>query len=278
MSEAASAGQTPQSMIAKKPIMAAIACPIGAVLLAVGVLLFTSLPPYYRQTPGKIPNFYHSLLRRKLILWMLISVILSNYWLSAPYGRNWSYLWSSQHAPKWSIALLAIVFFIGIWICLLLLFAQFSKSHSWFLPMFAFGLLAPRWAQMWWGTSSYGLWIPWMPGGAVGGALAGRSLWLWLGVLDSIQGIGIGMALLQTLTRIHVGITLTVAQILGAAVTMIAKASSPDKDGPGTVFPDLSEGVVEGLAQPWFWVALGCQLLIPIGFFVFFRKEQLMKP
>lgn len=278
MSEAASAGQTPQSMIANKPIMAAIACPIGALLLAIGVLLFTSLPPYYRQTPGKIPNFYQSLLRRKLILWMLVSVVLSNYWLSAPYGRSWGYLWSSQHAPKWAIAILTVFFFIVVWTGLLLIFARLSKSHSWFLPMFAFGLLAPRWAQMWWGTSSYGLWLPWMPGGPVGGAIAGRSLWLWLGVLDSIQGIGIGMSLLQTLTRIHVAITLTASQILGAIITMIAKASSPNKDGPGPVFPDLSDGVVAGLSQPWFWVALVCQLLIPIGFFVFFRKEQLTKP
>lgn len=278
MSEAASAGETPQSMIANKPIMAAIACPIGAALLAVGGLLFTSLPSYYHQSPGKIPNFYQSLLRRKLIIWMLVSVVLSNYWLSAQYGRSWSYLWSSRYAPKWSIAILAVVFFVGVWTSLLLLFARLSKTHSWFLPMFAFGLLAPRWAQMWWGTSSFGLWLPWMAGGPIGGALAGRSLWLWLGVLDSIQGIGIGMALLQTLTRIHVAITLVASQIIGAAITMIAKASSPNKDGPGSVFPDLSEGVIAGMMQPWFWVALVSQLIIPIGFFIFFRKEQLTKP
>jgi alpha-1,3-glucan synthase len=148
----------------------------------------------------------------------------------------------------------------------LIIMAQLSKSHSWILPMFAFGLLAPRWAQMWWGTSSYGLWLPWMPGGPVGGAIAGRSLWLWLGVLDSIQGVGVGMALLQTLTRIHVAVVLTASQILGAAVTLIAKATAPDKDGPGSVFPDLSAGVVV------------CQLAIPVGFFFFFRKEQMSKP
>ena len=49
--------------------------------------------------------------------------------------------------------------------------------------------------------SSYGLWLPWVVGGPIGGAIAGRALWLWLGVLDAIQGVGIGMALLQTLTR-----------------------------------------------------------------------------
>lgn len=38
------------------------------------------------------------------------------------------------------------------------------------------------------------LYIPW--GGAAGPYL-GTSLWLWLGVLDAIQGVGLGMILLQ---------------------------------------------------------------------------------
>ncbi|SMR54883.1 unnamed protein product [Zymoseptoria tritici ST99CH_3D1] len=278
ISEASARGIDARNMYANKPILAVASLPVAAVLFGIGLLLFTSLPPYYRQTPGKIPEFYRSLARRKLIMWFLVSVILQNYFLSAPYGRSWGYLWSSTYAPKWAIALLVLVFFIGVWTLILLICAQLSKSHSWFLPMFAFGLLAPRWAQMWWGTSSYGLWLPWVPGGPVAGALAGRSLWLWLGVLDAVQGVGIGMALLQTLTRIHVAVVLTAAQVLGAAITILAKATSPDRNGPGPVFPDLSAGVVAGLSQPWFWIALACQLVIPVGYFFFFRKEQLSKP
>jgi hypothetical protein len=44
------------------------------------------------------------------------------------------------------------------------------------------------------GTSSLALYIPW--GGGAGPYL-GICLWLWLGVLDSIQGVGLGMILLQ---------------------------------------------------------------------------------
>jgi len=33
-----------------------------------------------------------------------------------------------------------------------------------------------------------------------------------------------------------------------------------------------------GIASPYFWVCLGFQLIIPIGFFKFFRKEQVSKP
>ena len=133
--------------ITDQPIIAAIACPIAAFLFVVGVLLFTSLPAYYRQTPGSIPRLYHSLLRRRLILWLFVSVVLQNYFLSAPYGRNWAYLWSSTYAPKWAIVILAVVFFIGVWALVLLVFARLSKTHSWILPMFAFGLLAPRWVS-----------------------------------------------------------------------------------------------------------------------------------
>ena len=50
--------------------------------------------------------------------------------------------------------------------------------------------------QMLWGTSSLALYIPWA--GSAGPYL-GISLWLWLGVLDAIQGVGLGMILLQVM-------------------------------------------------------------------------------
>lgn len=258
--------------------MAFVALPITAFLWTLGLVVFTSLPPYYHQSPGKIPDFYRTLLSRKLVLWFFVTVVLQNYFLSTPYGRNWAYLWSSTYAPHWAIGLLVLTFFVFIWITFLFLFGRLSKKHSWILPIFAIGLGAPRWAQMLWGTSGIGLWVPWMPGGPVAGALAGRSIWLWLGLLDSIQGVGFGMILLQTLTRIHIAVTLMIAQLLGTAITLIAKATAPDRDGPGDVFPDFSAGVIQGIAKPWFWIALGCQLIVPLGFFKFFRKEQLSKP
>jgi hypothetical protein len=48
--------------------------------------------------------------------------------------------------------------------------------------------------KMLWGTSSLALYIPWA-GNA--GPYLGISLWLWLGVLDAVQGVGLGMILLQ---------------------------------------------------------------------------------
>jgi alpha-1,3-glucan synthase len=275
---ATATGKTEVNPLTDSKLMAAVTLPIGVFLWAIGLILFTSLPPYYRQTPGTIPDFYRTLLNRRLILWFFVTVILQNYFLSAPYGRNWAYLWSSTYAPHWAIGLLVLFFFVVVWAVFLYIFGILSKKHSWILPIFAIGLGAPRWAQMLWGTSGIGLWVPWMPGGPIAGALAGRSLWLWLGVCDSIQGVGFGMILLQTLTRIHIAVSLIIAQLLGTAITMIAKATAPDKDGPGDVFPDFSAGVVAGLSKPWFWVALAAQLVIPIGFFKFFRKEQLSKP
>jgi len=258
--------------------MPAVTLPITAICWIIGIALFTSLPAYYRQSPGKTPYFYKALLRRKIIGWFFITIMLQNYWLSTPYGRNWAYLWSSAYAKPWHIALLVLVFFVGVWAAVLAILGRLSNSHSWILPIFAIGLGAPRWCQMLWGTSSYGLWLPWMPGGPVAGALAGRSLWLWLGVLDAVQGVGFGMMLLHTLTRMHIAVTLIAGQLLGSAITLVAKATAPNKDGPGDVFPDFSAGIIQGLVTPWFWIALVCQLVIPAGFFMIFRKAQLSKP
>jgi hypothetical protein len=49
---------------------------------------------------------------------------------------------------------------------------------------------------MLWGTSSLALYIPWA---GKAGPYLGVSLWLWLGVLDAIQGVGLGMILLQVI-------------------------------------------------------------------------------
>lgn len=140
----------------------AICLPIAIFLWAIGLLLYFGLPNYYRQTSGKVPSFYKTVFRRKIILWNFAVVIIQNWFLSAPYGRNWSckptspllhfqttqltatVLWSSNHASAWQIGILFVVFFGIIWALSLLLFGHLSKSHSWVLPVFACGLGAPR--------------------------------------------------------------------------------------------------------------------------------------
>jgi|SRR5579859_2593018 len=56
-------------------VVTAVTWSVGAVFIAVGVILFMGLPDYYRQLPGRIPAFYKSLTRRKLVLvWLLLLV------------------------------------------------------------------------------------------------------------------------------------------------------------------------------------------------------------
>lgn len=276
-------GQTPTGTphglwIANKvPVVLVITVPIALVLWSLGVISFIGLPDYYRQLPDKIPSFYKSLMRRHIVPWFLLMVVIQNYFLSAPYGRTWEFLFYSRAVPGWAILLLAIGFFVGLWCLLLWLFAYFTKTHPWIVPLFAIGLGAPRWAQMLWATSGIGLYLPWC-GSAALGAIISRCLWLWLGLLDTVQGVGLGMVLLLTLTRQHVAATLMGAQFLGAVFTMLARATAPDKNGPGDVFPDFTAGAMPGLGKAWFWVVLGLQLVLPIGFFKFFRKEQVAKP
>ena len=267
----------PSSSVADGLTLTIITLPIAVLLWAVGLLLLRGLPAYYRQVPGAVPSFYSSIFRRRIILWFFVAVALQNFWLSAQNGRNWAFLWSSRHAPAWAIGLLIVLFFGGVWAVCLFVFGRLSVSHSWILPLFAIGLGAPRWAQLLWATSGIGAYLPWT-GGPVASAIASRSLWLWLGVLDSLQGVGLGMILLQTLTRIHICFTLLAAQVVGSAFTILARGVAPDNIGPGPVFPNFAVDVADGLRQAWFWVALLCQALICVGFFLFFRKEQLTKP
>ena len=255
--------------------------PVGVCLAllmwAIGAILYIGLPKYYRQAPGNIQSFYTSLFRRRIILWFFLVVCIQNYWLSALYGRHWLYRWSSQHVPACGIVALLPFFFIGVWAAFLYIFAKLSATHSWILPVFATGLGAPRWAQLLWATSNIGAYVPW-GGGPIASALAGRALWLWLGVLDAVQGVGFCMILLQTLTRFHVLFTLMAAQVLGSIATILARATAPNKIGPGDVFPDFSSEASEGLHKAWFWVGLLFNLALPIGFFMYFRTEQLSKP
>ena len=100
------------------------------------------------------------------------------------------------------VVVLIAAFFLGVWTFLLLVLRLLSKKHSWILPVFAIGLGAPRWCQMLWGTTFVGFGVPWAEYGTGlnrvrTGLLLGKSLWLWLGVLDAVQGVGFGMMLLQ---------------------------------------------------------------------------------
>lgn len=67
-------------------------------------------------------------------------------------------------------------------------------------------------------------------------------------------------------------------QVIGALATIIARADGLNSVGPGPTFPNLAGSLSAGLSQPWFWICLLSQLGICVGFFAFFRKEQLTKP
>ena len=239
--------------------LTAVVMPIAAVCFIIGILLALGLPKYYRQTPGKILFFYKSLFRRRIVLWFFFMVIIQNWFLSAVFGRNWSFLWSSQHAQSWQVLILVLFFFIIVWVLALFIFRFLSKEHSWILPVFGLSLGAPRWAQTWWGVSNIGYYLPWA-GGLTSGALISRCLWLWLGVLDEIQQVGLGMILLQTLTRVHVCFVLLAAQTLGSIATICARAFAPNKIGPAGVSPDVGSSL-DTVGNAWFWIALFFQLL-----------------
>lgn len=284
ISSLTNSGSTISILTTASPVVTAVTVPIAVLIWLIGAAVFIGLPSAYRSQPGNVPALYASLLRRKVVVWFLVVVAIQNFWLSGPYGRNWGYLWGSDHVPAWGIAILVVFFFVIVWIGVLGALAKLSSEHSWALPLFAIGLGAPRWAQELWGTSNMGLYLPWVLSGGSDdtaravGALVGRGLWLWLGLLDTLQGVGFGMILMQTLTRVHMGGAIACAQVIGSAFTILARAKAPDATGPGPVFPNLAVDFWDGISNVYFWVALLMQLVAAAGFFVFFRKEQLFKP
>ena len=71
------------------PQIIVLGVPIAIVFCAIGVILYLGLPNFYRQFPATIPGFYISLYRRKVVPWFFVTIILRNYWLSAPFGCSW---------------------------------------------------------------------------------------------------------------------------------------------------------------------------------------------
>ena len=206
------------------------------------------------------------------MLWFLFSETVSAFWLSGLYGRNWTFLWTQPLSPLSTAGM--IIFFFGIvWFSLLYGFRVWSKTHSWIICVFAVGLVCPRWGQIFWSTSTLGTFLAWA---SEAGAYLSLGLFLWLGVLDALQQIGLAMMLLQTLTRVHVAGTLLLIQVFGSGAYMLSKVAwfKPSDIFPNVGLWDLSDGWMVWV----FWMVLACQIVCAYGYLFWFRKEQLARP
>ncbi|WBW72795.1 prospore membrane alpha-1,3-glucan synthase Mok12 [Schizosaccharomyces osmophilus] len=248
-------------------LVASVAC------FCLAYVTFVGLPTYYRQSPSIIPAFYRSLSKRSIVLWFFIAQILSNYWLAVPYGQAWRFFWNTSHTPFWGIVVLLLIFFIAVWIIVLYGIKFLSLNNVWFPVIFGLGLLCPRWCLEFWSSSGLGLNLPWA--GRIAPVLT-KLIWLYLALWDGIQGIGIGVMLLQTLARDHVAFTLMLSQVVSSLTIMVAKPTIPVSD---KVFPNLgawnpSEGPGP-CSSPCFYIALICQIIAIGGLFYYYRKSQL---
>ena len=292
--------------------MTGIGVGIACVMWLVGFSLWAGLPSYYRQAPGKVPSFYKTLFRRKIIV------------VSKPLNR------SLRCSIDTGLVVLLhghsseLLAFGTVWSQLALPLVKptrlcLENSHRcgsllpWRLGWIPLPLQHPlqtsfmdlahlrhrlRSAQV---VSNAVVHVQYRHVRSMGWrprsqclcrsspvALARRfgrpsrrrqvqssptTLFLLL-----TASSGFGMILLNTLTRFHIAFTLIAAQVLGSIATILARATAPNKIGPGDVFPDFSAGYSEGLSKAWFWIALIFQLSINLICFLFFRKEQLAKP
>jgi hypothetical protein len=78
----------------------------------------------------------------------------------------------------------------------------------------------------------------------------------------------------------HIAFTLITAQVLGSIATIVARAIAPDNVGPGDVFPDFSSyrpgDPLDVFKKAWFYIGLFSQILICVGYFLFFRKVTIL--
>lgn len=87
------AGFTRTSLADSHPVLSTGAgMGIAAIMWIVGTVLFLGLPDYYTQSPGKVPAFYKSLPRRKIILvclhMLLRAVATANKQCSGSYTQS----------------------------------------------------------------------------------------------------------------------------------------------------------------------------------------------
>lgn len=140
-------GSDPSSYVAKTWLLY-ILWPLAVISLLFAYAMFWGLPDYYRQIPPYVPNFFTTLFRRKLVIWFMIAEILRDYWLSGPYGRSWTFLWSNDLVPKWAVVVMIAVFFVGVWALVMgVLICEYGLGLGPILPISIAYPSAPRYAM-----------------------------------------------------------------------------------------------------------------------------------
>jgi alpha-1,3-glucan synthase len=78
LAKIANSGSSATSLIERNPaLMTGIGVGIALVMWGAGATLFIGLPNYYRQAPGKVPSFYRTLARRKIILVRILPIAIT---------------------------------------------------------------------------------------------------------------------------------------------------------------------------------------------------------
>ena len=66
---------TSMLQVTKPAVATSVGVSVGVVMFLVGLVLWTGLPDFYRQTPGSVPSFFKGIFRRKLNLWFFGTVV-----------------------------------------------------------------------------------------------------------------------------------------------------------------------------------------------------------
>lgn len=188
-----SSGNTSIALCAALFVLAAV-CSLCGVIVAVGLDF-----GYYKALPGSIPAFWSGLLRRKLVVWFIVSTFASSFWLSLPTSQAWTFLYQTQ-LTLWGTWLLSCCFAIPVYVALSLMLTKQSRLQTWFPVIIGIGLSAVRYLYVLWASTGTANDLPSLRSAVLSSIIA-RAVLLWLIVLDSIQATGMTTMLLQTTAR-----------------------------------------------------------------------------
>ena len=73
LSEAGVAASSP--IVSQPAVVSSVGMAVAVLMWFVGSIIFIGLPDYYRQSPGTVPSFIPSILRRRIVLWFFMLVV-----------------------------------------------------------------------------------------------------------------------------------------------------------------------------------------------------------
>ena len=184
-----------------------VSLPMGGILAIVGLICLACAGVlavgldfgYYKALPGNIPAFWSGLLRRKLVVWFVITSFTLSFWLSLPTAQAWNFLYQTT-LPKWATWFVCCLFLLPVYVGVSYRLTRQSRMQTWYPVILGIGLSVVRYLYLLWAATGTANSLSFCRNAAISSTIA-RGVTLWLFVLDTVQATGMTTMMLQTTAR-----------------------------------------------------------------------------